>query len=120
MPIAPFPFNITIVRGDDCPLQWTFSRDGVLEDQSLTSFWLTIKSSYSDLDADAYVQLDPADFTVGGTSNATVTALIPRTATIDMPAGEYYIDLQAEANSLLETRGLGKCVVIDHVTQRTT
>jgi hypothetical protein len=118
--LSPFPLNFTITQGDDCPLQWTYTREGAAEDVSGWQFWLTVKASYDDEDVDALVALDPTDFTVSGPDNNVVTTLIPRTATSNMAPGNYHVDLQVARGGLIETHGVGTCVIRPQATVRAT
>lgn len=123
MALKPFPLNVTITQGDDCPLSWTYSRNGTPEDISTWQFWLTVKDDPADVDANAYVALDPDDFTVddpGVGTDCRVSCLIPAAATAAMPPGDYYIDLQVTETTLVQTHGKGTCTIEWQTTQRTS
>lgn len=119
-----FPLNLTVVQGDDLPLNFTFTLDGAPLDVTLWDFYLTIKSAYSDPDTSAKVKINPAGFTKsasipGGTVDK-ITVNIPNASTAAMTAGTYYIDLQRVLAGIVTTLGKGQFIVEDQVTVRST
>lgn len=121
--VTYFPFNATIVAGDDVPMSFVFTEDGVDVDISGWNFFYTAKSAFTDVDASAVIALDPADMdlsanTPGGTVNK-LTFLLPHGATEHL-AGTYVHDLQVvRAGGLVTTLGRGQLVVEEQATIRT-
>lgn len=119
-----FPLNLTVVQGDDVPMQFVFSQDSVPVDITTWDFFYTVKSVLTGTgDTGAVVALDPSDMAKSASIPAgtvdTLTFNIPHTLTAAMVAGTYYQDLQRVLAGLVTTLGKGQFVVEEQVTQRT-
>ena len=65
-----FPLNLTIVQGDDVPMTFLFSQDGVPLDISSWLFYYTAKAAYADVDASAKITVNPTAMTLSASSPA--------------------------------------------------
>ena len=121
--VTYFPLNLTIVQGDDVPMTFLFSQDGVPLDISSWLFYYTAKAAYADVDASAKIAISPGASMVlsasvpAGTVD-TLTFVLPKASTVLMAAGNYYQDLQVIRAGLVTTLGRGLLIVESQVTIR--
>jgi hypothetical protein len=117
-----FPLNLTIVQGDDVPMTFLFSQDGVPLDISSWLFYYTAKAAYDDVDASAKITVNPTAMTLSASIPAgtvdKLTFVLPKASTVLMAAGYYYQDLQVIRTGLVTTLGRGLLVVEAQVTIR--
>lgn len=128
-----FQFDLTIVAGDDYPVELIFydkADDGTLtpEDISDRDWFYTAKVSASDADADAIIKVDPASMVVDSDGDATNNPTdVTNRLKFDLPAAStnvtaraYHQDLQTvyTVGGRVFTRGLGTLTVLDDVTDR--
>lgn len=118
-----FPLNLTIVQGDDVPMTFLFSQDGVPLDISSWLFYYTAKAALADLDVAAKIIVNPTSMTLSASIPAgtvdKLTFLLPKASTAAMAAGTHYHDLQVIRSGVVTTLGRGSLVVEAQVTIRT-
>lgn len=120
--------TVSVIRGDS----WSLPFTGLGDVTGNTKLWLTVKAEYDDDDDESIVQVErtvglvrlngaaatagEGSVTVIDAGEGDITFAVDEAATVEVPAGRYYYDVQSLVSGTVRTHTSGRFSVVNHVT----